>query len=197
MGDEPTDSDISAMEAWLDGENDRLQELEALPYDGVLGLPPEWVPEPTVDRFRRIRDELLELSPPKFLAEQIDQILNGNTPIVPGSAYDSVAWMQSIHELAHVRYASKLEPEQGLAVLAGDDATLGYSRRNQVRKFAYSGTETRIETAEQKHAMWQAEADKLKKEKPRIAGNKSQLARLIKNRLNLDDPESTIRQNIH
>lgn len=196
MDDEPSQRDIDAMCKWIEADEARRERLENLPYDGVHGLPPEWMPDPVIDRFRRNRDYLLGISPSDFLVSQVGSAIDGGSLTVPGDALDSAAWIQIVHELAHVLYASQLGVSDGLKTIGGEISSLGYVRREQQVKFGkLRGSDRHIE-AQKKYAIWQAEADKIKKERPSISGNKSKLAQLVKKRLNIPDSIRNIRGNI-
>lgn len=132
--DEPDPEDVTAFERIIEREAARHSEIECRPYDGVNGLPPEWMPPPVLDRFRRTRDYLLEISDPDFLAVQVKAAQTDGDPIVPGTATDPHAYLQSIYELAHVLYAAEADQLAGLEILAGPDAALGRRHREGARK---------------------------------------------------------------
>ena len=196
MDDEPSQGDIDAICKWIDADASRRERLESLPYDGVHGLPPEWMPDPVIERFRRNRDYLLNISPSDFLVCHVEVTANGGDPIIPGDAQDSAAWIQTVHELAHVLYASRLSVSDGLKAVGGQISSLGHARREQQRQFGQRRGTERKQRAARNYARWQAEADKTKQERPSISGNKRKLAEIIKKRLGLPESISTIRRHI-
>lgn len=135
--DEPSPEDVALMAALLERQAKTLSELEAHPYDGVHGLPPDWVPAPIVKRFRELRNRLIEDDgwTPEQLAGKLDTYSHDPEQFPfpracpAGRKIDAAAFFDDIGFLASLRYAASLEPGEGLRLLAGDNAYQGYRQR--------------------------------------------------------------------
>jgi hypothetical protein len=134
---EPTEEELDFVRRRLDEIDKRKAELEKSPYDGVLGVPPDWVPLPIIDRFRQTRDRVLSDwgYTPEVAREWIDRYCRigeenddwfypGNYP--NGRYLDSDYFVKTIGVLANLRWAISLGPEEGLRELVGDHAVRGY-----------------------------------------------------------------------
>jgi len=133
--DEPSPEDVAVMAAFLERRAKARSELEAHPYDGVRGLPPDWVPEPTVTRFRELRNRLIEDDgwTPEQLAGKLDTYTHDPEQFVfprkcpAGRPVDPYAFFEDIGFLANLRYCASLEPQDGLRKLGGQYAVKGLS----------------------------------------------------------------------
>jgi len=139
---EPSPEDVAALAAFLERQAEARSDLEAHSYDGVRGLPPDWVPLPTIERFRNLRDRLIEDDgwAPEQLLEKIDTYAHDTEQFLfprtcpAGRKIDSVAFFEDIGFLASLRYAVSLGPQKGLLLLAGGHAYQGYRQREGSKK---------------------------------------------------------------
>jgi hypothetical protein len=148
--DEPSPEDVAAIAAFLDRQAKARSELEAHPYDGVRGLPPDWVHAPTIARFRNLRNRLIEddgWTPEQLLGKLDTYALDPEQFPFPrtcpaGRKIDAFAFFDDVGFLASLRYAASLQPQKGLPLLAGKHAYQGYrqhegskqSRRDALRE---------------------------------------------------------------
>lgn len=140
--DEPSPEDVAAMAAFLERQAKARSDLEAHSYDGVRGLPPDWVPLPTIERFRNLRDRLIEDDgwAPEQLLEKIETYARDPEQFPfprtcpAGRKIDPLAFFDDIGFLASLRYAASLEPKKGLPLLAGGHAYQGYRQREGSKK---------------------------------------------------------------
>jgi len=130
------DEAISArFEAILDEEERR----DSLPFNGVMGAMPEWVPEPSKDEFRRTRNSLLNnysenqiikwINEYKMMVEATDEIFT------PKITYEHSLQPQ-IERLFILSYAVELGEIEGLRYLAGDVAVMGKRKSISTHKNA-------------------------------------------------------------
>ncbi|MCU7944760.1 MAG: hypothetical protein KZQ87_18990 [Candidatus Thiodiazotropha sp. (ex Cardiolucina cf. quadrata)] len=75
-------------------------------------------------------------------------------------------------------------------------AEKGMQWQNQQSAFAKRGAQDKKKERGREHEKWRQEAKKLVQQNPALAGNKSELARRIKKKLDLDDSERTIRNRL-
>jgi len=91
----------------------------------ILGKLPKWVPAPSVDRAKRIVQKLLsERFSAANLAKHVAEDMRDELTF-PGIVSDPAAFAQSISELAHLKYATSLDEQDGLRLLSGNKAALG------------------------------------------------------------------------
>ena len=115
----------------------RQAELEAKDYDGIVGLPPAWVPDPVLESFREMRDFMLKEwgytreqsvewinKAPQLGKEIKDWYEPYKSP--SGRVLDIPSFHRVIRYLADLRLAISIGPEEGLKMLSGDDAVRGY-----------------------------------------------------------------------
>lgn len=137
MEDEPTPEEVDLVRRYLDAENDRRTALEQNEYDGILGIPPTWVPEPTVEKFRQVRDRVIFdwCYTPGQAIEWINRYCRigqyGDDWFYPGCypcgrELDSDYFLETFGLLANLRWAVSLGPKEGLTGLSGKDAARGY-----------------------------------------------------------------------
>lgn len=130
---EVSEEDLEKVSAWLDRHEHYYDELETEKYDGVAGLPPEWVPESTRWRFRQIRNYFLERCgySPELLVERIDYYSVKGMPLYDnhpnGRPVDIGAWNLLLGFLANLKWVSQLDPIDGLRELSGEYAAQGYA----------------------------------------------------------------------
>ena len=117
-----------------------IQLRNQAPYDGVLGEPPDWVPENFRGDFHQIRNRLLEVYSHddllQFIAEMRDMLTPGtpsySRPVTPATI------MPKISTLAQLQEAVNLGRKKGLALLTDPEhskrVTMGedYSRRQAI-----------------------------------------------------------------
>jgi len=189
MSAEPTEQDIEKVAAGLARIQEAQAVLESQPYDGVQGLPPEWVPEPSLDRFRKVRETLFSWG---YTSAQVcewldrycrigeaddDWFIPGRHPT--GQEANSQLFEDSIGYLAHLRYASSLAPEKGLALLAGDDAVRGYT----TKMAAAAGGQKRAEQFVPENEDILRVAQEIRAEPTKRVLNKTEVARKVVRRL--------------
>jgi len=150
--DEPSSEDVELIQQCLQVGASRRKEVEAPPYDGIRGLPPEWTPAPDLARFRQARDRVLldwKYTPEQAIA-WMDEYANGDgdKPIPSkypnGRALEFDLFWSTIGILAHLRWASHENVDDGLKYLAGIDAGRGY----RIGQSARAGGVARAQTYE-------------------------------------------------
>ncbi|MEW8436916.1 MAG: hypothetical protein AB2689_02065 [Candidatus Thiodiazotropha taylori] len=114
-------------------ENNR--ELEALNYDGILGIPPKWVGEPRLHEFRHHRHRMLRDwgYSPAVAKEWLDRFDSDNSDdwFYPatypcGRELEMDLFRDTVGFLSRLRWCASLQPEEGLRELAGERAVQGY-----------------------------------------------------------------------
>ena len=136
--EEVSREEITLVTAFLEGDEKYKADLEAQPYDGVRGLPPEWVPPPMIDRYRNARNRILDswgYSPNEAVnwidrycrqgEEDNDWFFPAKYPC--GLELEPGYFSETIGILANLRWAVSLGPKNGLKELAGDRASQGFS----------------------------------------------------------------------
>ena len=204
---EPTPDELEkATVIWAEFEN-RFTAVESLEYDGVNGLPPDWIPESSIWRFRQTRNYFLEDCgyTPALLEQRIDYYCENGIPpfhMHPNQKpVDKAALNLLLGFLANLRWVVSLGQSKGLTELANIDAAntaLGKDRREQLSTWGEEhGTKLHEERAEE-WRKWRKETTKLIEKNPCLArrGFKSELARKIKKNLNLTVSIRTIRNRI-
>jgi hypothetical protein len=185
------------------------KELDAEPveYDGIQGVPPEWVPEMRKREFVSRRANLLsQLSInqlKKYMKLYMDEWLVNDPQ--KGVGYrtgfrSSRAYPLEIEDdldfLCHLHYCVSLDEEEGLELLAGKDAVIGRKRRKQLKEFAEKHAQESHDSRLKEWERWEQEADRLVGINPHLARNKSELARRIKENLSLAESPRTIRNRL-
>ena len=118
---------------------DRIKDRSNLPYDGILGGLPEWVPDPVQSRFKEVRNRMIDILhySPKQAVEWLDRFVSMKTDndrwFYPatypnGIDLDPHYFLDTIGYLAHLRWTSTLNPERGIYMLSGEYARQGYMR---------------------------------------------------------------------
>ena len=204
---EATEEEVEDVLNHLVAGDKRRAELERLEYDGVLWIPPGWVPVPIIERFRQTRDRVLDDwgYTPEMACEWMDRFCRIGEEnddwfypgLYPNGRYlDTDRFLKTIGVLANLRWAISLGPEEGLKELSGTDTRLGYQRRNQLTEFGQQQGTDKHEKRAREWEKWREEGDRIVERNPRLAKNKSEIARRIKKNLNLTDAERTIRDRI-
>ncbi len=120
--DEETDlGAVNRIAAYLQREE---QEVNSVLHK-LYGEMPNWIPAPSIERARQIIKKLIADG---FSSDGISQRVSEaerDELIFPGIVTDSIAFAQSVYELAHLRYAISQGKSKGLRVLAGDQAEHG------------------------------------------------------------------------
>lgn len=203
--DEPTTEEVEQVQRIFAEEAMRIKELEDLQYDGVNGLPPDWIPAPTIDRFRRIRNCFLEDCgyPHELLKERIRYYRENGVPpfhVHPNdNPIDRPALNLLLGFLSRLEWVVSLGRGRGLKELINIDAAdaeLGKQRRNEMADFEKRrGTDLK-EDAAAKHKTWKDWAEQVRMEDPKRAYSTRALAKIVKSRLNLKESIETIRKRI-
>ncbi|MET0063223.1 MAG: hypothetical protein ABW176_13105 [Candidatus Thiodiazotropha endolucinida] len=189
----------------MEASEQRAKELKACRYDGIAGSPPEWVPELIVGLFEQKRDIMLiewEYSldeAVKWLDRYIsdkedDWFYPGTYP--NGRALDFVFFRDTIGFLALLRWCISLGEDEGLLLLAGQAALLGKKRMRQLKEFGERHGKDLKESRSKEWERWNNEAKKLIGMNPKLAENKSELARKIKAKLELSESIRAITRRI-
>lgn len=98
-----------------------LETRNAQPYDGVLGLPPKWVPESLVREFLQVRNDLLD----RHSADEVRKWLKAyQVTMLPITGFRSVPLFPPEHErelevLAYVQDIADRGPDEGLMAHLG------------------------------------------------------------------------------
>lgn len=87
--------------------------------------PPSWIPDPNIERARRIiRKFLNDGFSPEDISNRVDEAKRDEL-IFPGIVTDPSAFAHDVYELAHLGYAIDQGKQIGLQILAGDQAAIG------------------------------------------------------------------------
>lgn len=184
--DPSLDAFMKHIEATAGRAHAEFERLNALPYDGVHGEPPEWVPEPVRNQFFTARRRLLAEVDADALAEQLTAYCRkGHPTIIPGTVQDFRVYIADLSLLVDIFTASKREPSEGLPLLAGPDAALGYSRRQQLQQFGERRGTERKSAADERRNLHQQIAAEIVRRNPTLRGNgkRSALARAVRRSL--------------
>ena len=114
-------------------------------YDGILGIPDDWIGPDAMDRFRNWRNLVLDKWGflPDEAIEWLDKSLTIGTDndewFCPsnypnGGALDTDFFYEVMGWLAHLRGAVSLEKEKGIGVLQGSTAVRGYKMEQGPKK---------------------------------------------------------------
>jgi hypothetical protein len=130
------DGQIVRIEALMDAETAALETA----MNQVFGELPDWIPLPSRERAARtIRTLIADGFGGNAIAQSVTEAAhNPDEMLIPGTVRDSLAFIQAIHELAHLRYAVSRGKLAGLRVLAGEQAEHG-QRFKEGRKNGTSG----------------------------------------------------------
>jgi hypothetical protein len=108
--------------------NDEWGSRNSVPYDGVMGIPPEWVHERDRIRFEWERNLLLN----EYNHEEITEFIELYPRYLEGKL-DDLCFAEMRSELVHaigyltlIKKANDSEVEEGINMLAGDHAARGY-----------------------------------------------------------------------
>src|SRR5450830_392532 len=103
----------------------------SVPFNGVLGSPPEWFPEIHAKEFTRLRDQILNTPfyERKITHEQViawmDEWRDLHLPKGDISHSVPVELQEIIGKLSQYRYAVSLDEMEGLNLLGGEYAVMG------------------------------------------------------------------------
>lgn len=192
-----------------------MKERDNQDYDGVLGEPPECVPEWASSFFRMYRNRLMDVREytHESLLNMIELYMNeyfrerdtGGVEISNliwpstypnGKNIDLHCFRDEIGFIAWIKWCVDQGEKICVAELSGNNGELGLRISQSNARFGkVRGTELHEERAGE-WKKWIKEKDRLIKVNPHLAINKSELARHIKENLNLKDSVSTIRQRI-
>lgn len=152
--------------------------LCSLPYDGVVGTPPEWFPPKDRNEFLTIRSRLLlEFSARSVLL--MIQYLGGSLPeeLEREGFYVSIPRlrMPDIGRLLQYKRAFDRGPVEGLDLLLGKNIAGNERTGRRVLQGARSGHEAVHGTEQEKHERWggyQKKIDKLRNSYPNYSHHK-------------------------
>lgn len=202
---EPSPDELEkAKVIWKEYEN-QFASIEAMEFDGANGLPPNWIPESTIVRFKRTRNYFLVDCgyTADLLKKRIDYYCEHGIPpfhIHPNhKLVDRGALNLLLGFLANLRWIASLGPSEGLKELVNIDAAnanLGAKRRKSLEDFGRRrGSDIKDERSVE-HARWKAEADKIRSANPNHRFSKRCLAKIVKQNLQISDSTETIRKQI-
>jgi len=188
-------------------EREEIAALDALEYDGIVGVLPDWIPRYFVDKFDSSKERMLLTwrYTPQEAKEWIDRfcrIAEKNDDwffpaIYPnGLDLEPQHFLDVVGLLAGLRWVVSLGPEEGLKHIGGDGAVLGFKRQGHLTRFAEIHAEQSHDEREKEWQKWRKEASRLIKENSVLSGNKSELARRVKMNLGLSDAVRTIRKRL-
>ena len=149
----------------------KMKPLKASKYDGVLGMPPSWVPEPEKRRFFAARIALIEKYPEKEIRKLIASRKRTQrkgftqTLLVPPELEDKVDTLIDIKKLVD------LGEEKGLKQILGEERSAHQSRGKKVLNSAKEGHVAIHGTEQEKKERWakmQTEINKLHNKKPHL-----------------------------
>ncbi|MCH2391816.1 MAG: hypothetical protein MK238_04705 [Nitrospinales bacterium] len=149
----------------------KMKPLKASEYDGVLGMPPSWVPEPEKRRFFAARIALIEKYPEKEIRKLIASRKRTQrkgftqTLLVPPELEDKVDTLIDIKKLVD------LGEEKGLKQILGEERSAHQSRGKKVLNSAKKGHVATHGTEQEKKERWakmQTEINKLHNKKPHL-----------------------------
>ena len=162
---------LTRLQALLNEEEQIKATRAEMNYDGVLGLPPDWVDEWHQNNFIRIRNNLLDnsMNGERVLPEQIANWIKQYCAqwitvdgIDPADIYIPEQILGDIGYLAHLRYCVGLGKCKGLKELGGRLAMVGDKvieggKKGQLN----SSSAIRAESKQRKITLAQAEVDKI------------------------------------
>ena len=149
----------------------KMKPLKASKYDGVLGMPPSWVPEPEKRRFFAARIALIETFSDKEIRKLIASRKRTQrkgftqTPLVPPELEDKVDTLIDIKKLVD------LGEEEVLKQILGKERSAHQSRGKKVLNSAKKGHVATHGTEQEKKERWakmQTEINKLHNKKPHL-----------------------------
>lgn len=192
-----------------------IEERDNLDYDGVVGFPPEWVPEWAISFFQNYRSRLLDVRGYTYddLVELVERYMDvffrtkytrgvetSNFPypaVYPnGRSIDFHCFMDEIGFLAWLKWCVDQGKEIGLIELSGKNGLLGFQRRQNLAGFGQERAKAIQQERIPEWEKWVKEKNRLIKINPHLAKNKSGLAKKIKKNLKLTESINTIRQRI-
>lgn len=122
IDDDINEETLRSVEAWI--------ERDEVVLDGALsalyGQIPHWVPQPAVDRARRIVRGLINCGfDAANICARVAEAIEGRDVLAPGIVRDAGAYFRDVHELAHLKYAISRGKADGLLIVAGKQAAHG------------------------------------------------------------------------
>jgi hypothetical protein len=112
---------------------DDIEHRDSLPFNGLMGAMPEWVPQPFKDEFRRTRNSLLNNHSENQIIKWINEYkMMVNAPYgvsTPNISYE-ISLQNQIERLFILSHAVQLGEIEGLRFLAGDEAVIGAKSKN-------------------------------------------------------------------
>jgi hypothetical protein len=107
---------------------DDIAHRDSLPFNGLMGEMPEWVPQPFKDEFRRTRNSLLNNHSENQIIKWINEYkMMVNAPYgvsTPNISYE-ISLQHQIERLFILHHAVELGEIKGLTFLAGPKAVIG------------------------------------------------------------------------
>ena len=143
----------------------KMKPLKASEYDGVLGMPPSWVPEPEKRRFFAARIALIEKYPEKEIRKLIASRKRTQrkgftqTLLVPPELEDKVDTLIDIKKLVD------LGEEKGLKQILGEERSAHQSRGKKVLNSAKKGHVATHGTEQEKKERWAKMQTEINKQK--------------------------------
>lgn len=192
----PSPDDREILRGALGRAFSEIAAREAVPFDGVLGIPPAWVPPREAAEFRADRGWLLDNG---YTRDEILGVMdeddattaaikanpgNPNFHRLPNGAPEATDRMRW---LAHFRRCVRLGKKKGLAAMLGAQLATGARRGEKVLRSASDAGRKRAETFGPERDAWRNKASEILKARKRKLSCR-ELARLVARELH---PELT------
>lgn len=114
-----------------------LEKWKQLKYDGIMGLPPQWIPEPSKKKFNTARSIVFfgveqEEYNLDEIKQRFDKLVNDkNYRLLLALMKDHKPYDEDLFYLVELYDATLLGEIEGLRILGGDNAVMGSSYRKE------------------------------------------------------------------
>lgn len=160
------------------------------PYDGVLGSPPDWFPDPVGTQFITTRDGLINCRHPvedikRWVNEFYKWYANGRVPVSIPSGIQ-----QEIITLAFFKFCHSLGKTEGLKLLIGNDAAHAIKIYDKKLKPLDDSNQRMHERASLRNSQIIEKANDIRREYSHIKSKKAVANHLLKHH-----PKLSVRRN--
>jgi hypothetical protein len=153
---------VTAFNRYLDS----VKDADAIAIHAIYGQLPDCLPEPVLSRILQAIATLRSArQSPQRMAKIVTAARNNDFP-VPGTALDSIAFIDAANYLAHVQWALTLGKTRSIEELGGKLAAFGSRTRDQRAEFSRIGNESKKEAAEEQSRRWLAIGKPLRAKHP-------------------------------
>ncbi len=133
-------NNVDWVDAAVDVTSALLDERNKSPYDGVLGSPPDWVPDWAISFFKGYRNRLLDVR--GYTSEEVLSLIDTQDKVSEdaefhwpvtypnGQKADPFCFHDEVRFLAWLRWCVNLGPSKGLEILGGGFAPTGQKFRS-------------------------------------------------------------------